>query len=273
MQMAGFRCVVLEGRPQIGGGAKTAELTLRGFKHDVCSANHSRIPGSDLYRELRLKEFGYEILVSDPVNTMVCSGGECLTVWQDLERTVAGIAKLSKKDADTWARMAKESSQFRALDMDEAFDDGAPLGWLPPRPEVARKLSAAHLRRSKMSKWAVINHAFEHPHVRTLATGGWPVDLNKDNTGLSAFPSAKPTGPATPKGGSGMISVALGRCFESYGGVILTNKPAVELIIDGGKCVGVTCGDGSQIPRVEGRRLHGPHQAARRHGAEGDVGR
>jgi heterodisulfide reductase subunit A-like polyferredoxin len=35
---AGFRCVVLEGRPLVGGDVKTAELTLRGFLHDTCSS-------------------------------------------------------------------------------------------------------------------------------------------------------------------------------------------------------------------------------------------
>src|ERR1035438_6829528 len=35
---AGYRCLVLEGRPTVGGGAKTAELTLRGFKPYTCSA-------------------------------------------------------------------------------------------------------------------------------------------------------------------------------------------------------------------------------------------
>ena len=37
---AGYRCLVLEGRPVVGGAVKTLELTLRGFNHDVCSAAH-----------------------------------------------------------------------------------------------------------------------------------------------------------------------------------------------------------------------------------------
>jgi phytoene dehydrogenase-like protein len=40
---AGFRCLVLEGRPTLGGGVKTTELTLRGFRHDVCSTAHNSI--------------------------------------------------------------------------------------------------------------------------------------------------------------------------------------------------------------------------------------
>ena len=245
MQMAGYRCVVLEGRPQIGGGAKTAELTLRGFKHDVCSANHGAIVSNPAMKELKLAEYGLEYLTSDPVNTVMLDDGQTLTEWKDLDRTVEGIAKYSKKDADTYRRMAMESSNF-PREMEAAFSDGMPIGWQAPAPHVEKKLSPGLLRRAKMSMWAVINHSFEHPYVRTFMVGGWPVGLNADNRGMSAYPSAKPAGPSTPKGGAGMLSIALGRCFEAHGGVILTNKPAVELIIEGGKCTGVECSDGSQ---------------------------
>ena len=40
---AGFRCVVLEGRPLVGGDVKIAEWTLRGFLHDTCSSAHNGI--------------------------------------------------------------------------------------------------------------------------------------------------------------------------------------------------------------------------------------
>ena len=43
-----------------------------------------------------------------------------------------------------------------------------------------------------------------------------------------------------------MLSVALGRFIEAHNGVILTNKPVAQLMIEGGKCVGVECGDGSK---------------------------
>jgi phytoene dehydrogenase-like protein len=42
-----------------------------------------------------------------------------------------------------------------------------------------------------------------------------------------------------------MLAVALGRCLEAHGGLILVNKPVVRLIVENGKCVGVECADGS----------------------------
>src|SRR5580692_5185625 len=57
---AGYRCVVLEGRPIVGGDVKTAELTLRGFTHDVCSSAHNGMQENPLIRdnELHLTEYG-----------------------------------------------------------------------------------------------------------------------------------------------------------------------------------------------------------------------
>jgi phytoene dehydrogenase-like protein len=37
---AGFKCLILEGRPLVGGDTMTEELTLPGFKHDSCSSAH-----------------------------------------------------------------------------------------------------------------------------------------------------------------------------------------------------------------------------------------
>ena len=51
---AGFRCMVLEGRPIPGGGVKSAELTLRGFIHDVCSSAHNGIYGNPALKKMKL---------------------------------------------------------------------------------------------------------------------------------------------------------------------------------------------------------------------------
>jgi phytoene dehydrogenase-like protein len=63
---AGYRCLVLEGRPIAGGGVKSAHLTLPGFVHDVCSSAHNGIHGNPLLREdeLKLGNHGLEYILS-----------------------------------------------------------------------------------------------------------------------------------------------------------------------------------------------------------------
>ena len=112
----GFRCLVLEGRPLIGGDVKTAELTLRGFKHDTCSSAHNGIQENPLLRdnELNLADYGLEYIFPDPVFHMPFLDGGYITQWRDLDRTCATFAKFSKKDAEAYRRMFNESEKIDA---------------------------------------------------------------------------------------------------------------------------------------------------------------
>jgi phytoene dehydrogenase-like protein len=57
---AGWQVEVREASDQIGGGTRTEELTLPGFRHDVCSSVHPMGACSPFFRQLPLKEFGLE---------------------------------------------------------------------------------------------------------------------------------------------------------------------------------------------------------------------
>ena len=61
---AGRSVLVLEAADTVGGGTRTAELTLPGFRHDVCSAIHPLVPGSPFLRSLPLEEHGVEWIES-----------------------------------------------------------------------------------------------------------------------------------------------------------------------------------------------------------------
>src|ERR1700761_8727070 len=50
LAQAGLQVVVYEGADTVGGGARTAELTLPGFRHDPCSAVHPLAPAPPLSR-------------------------------------------------------------------------------------------------------------------------------------------------------------------------------------------------------------------------------
>ncbi|HKD94089.1 MAG TPA: FAD-dependent oxidoreductase, partial [Gaiellaceae bacterium] len=60
LAQAGRRVRVLEAADTVGGGARSAELTLPGFVHDVCSAIHPLGVASPFFRTLPLEEHGVE---------------------------------------------------------------------------------------------------------------------------------------------------------------------------------------------------------------------
>src|SRR5580704_2414233 len=103
---AGNRVLVLEGRPTIGGGCKTQEVCLPGFKEDLCSSVHGAFRTNPAFRELTLSDYGLEYLDPDPCTHIPFQDGQSITIYRDLDRTAETIAKISKKDAATFRRIA-----------------------------------------------------------------------------------------------------------------------------------------------------------------------
>jgi len=58
LAQAGKRVVVLEGASSPGGGVRSAELTLPGFVHDICSTVYAMVACSPFLRELPLDKHG-----------------------------------------------------------------------------------------------------------------------------------------------------------------------------------------------------------------------
>src|ERR1700704_4494411 len=111
---AGFRVLVLEGRPTVGWGCKTAEVCLRGFKEDLCSSVHSGIQSNPLIRdnELNLRDYGLEYIDPDPILYTQFSDGSSIALWKDLDRACAEYARISKKDAETYRRLFAEFTAY-----------------------------------------------------------------------------------------------------------------------------------------------------------------
>ncbi|HEX6505474.1 MAG TPA: NAD(P)/FAD-dependent oxidoreductase [Terriglobales bacterium] len=248
---AGYRCLVLEGRPIVGGGVKTAQLTLRGFHDDVCSTAHSFIQDNPLIRndELGLRDYGLEYLDPDPVFHVPFADGSYLTQWRDADRTVAEFAKFSKKDGEAYRRMLSEFDVIRPMISALTF---TPIGFGKPLNDRLNEIPRGKLwqRRFAMSAWENIRDNFQDDHSRIFLLflahiAAEPPDA--PGTGRLAYSSARQqtTGRPIPKGGSGMLTQALARYIEAHQGVVLTNKWVEKFIIESGKCVGVECSDGS----------------------------
>ena len=235
---AGFSVMVLEGRPTIGGGCKTAEVCMPGFKEDLCSSVHSFIQSNPVLskNELGLFDYGLEYIDPDPVMHTSFLDRASITMWKDLDRTCEEYAKYSKKDAETYRRLVGEYQAYNA-----ASKAGSDI----PNGNVWR-------RRMAMSGYDLINETFENRYVRAfhLAQGRFSsIPGGHPDTGGQLFTAMRhqTQGRPMPKGGSGMLAETLGRVIEANGGVIQTNMPVTQLVIENGECKGVECLDGSQF--------------------------
>ncbi len=234
---AGFKVVVLEGRPTIGGGCKTQEVCMPGFKEDLCSSVHGAFRTNPAYDELALRDYGLEYIDDELVMHIPFYDGTSLTVYRDLTRTCETIAKFSKRDAEVFRNLVPAYEAYAKV---------------PAKDRLSAPKAGYFGRLNAMSGYDAACSLFESRYMRAASVscghfGGVPgSDYGTGNQAFSLIAQVL-NGRSIPKGGSGMLSVALGKFIEAHNGVILTNKPVVRLMIEGGKCVGVECSDGSKF--------------------------
>ncbi|MDP9221336.1 MAG: FAD-dependent oxidoreductase, partial [Actinomycetota bacterium] len=88
---AGLSVEVIEAAETIGGGARTAELTLPGFRHDVCSAIHPLALASPFLRRLPLREHGLEFAHPEIPVAHPLDDGTAVALYRSLEQTADGL--------------------------------------------------------------------------------------------------------------------------------------------------------------------------------------
>ncbi|HEY4846052.1 MAG TPA: NAD(P)/FAD-dependent oxidoreductase [Candidatus Dormibacteraeota bacterium] len=249
---AGFKVLVLEGAARIGGDTTCEELTLPGFVHDPCSTAHNLIQSNPLMRdnELQLDRRGLRYLYPDPVFTMPFRDGRSITMWRDLDRTCAELARFSQADAQAYRQLLDDWQAMAPIVNDEREN--------PPRPPrevaartVGSKLGERMLQIRRSTALDIITERFADEHVRAFFA--WIAfmtlhPLDEPETGLLAFSlvaGRQRFSWILPEGGSIRLPLALARVIEENGGQVLTSKPVTRIMVDGGRATGVVTGDGS----------------------------
>ena len=90
---SGCKVLVLEAKDTAGGGTRTAELTLPGFRHDVCSAIHPLAVASPFMRSLRLEQHGVEWIYSPAAVAHPFDDGPAVTFERSVADTAAQLGR------------------------------------------------------------------------------------------------------------------------------------------------------------------------------------
>ncbi len=256
---AGKKVLVLERKAWPGGGVVTREINTPGYWHDEHSSVHIMIQGNPLIRQDELglqSKFGLKYQYGIPY-AMIFPDQSTLVAYQDLDRTCEGIAKISRKDAETYRRFAK-----RAIAMLPAFGAGM---YAPPTPmgafvammdgsDEGREVLEA-MQRSSLE---IANQSFESEKVRI-----WLLRLVSENLqlpdelgtgfGLYLMPGLMHGyGVSQPVGGSGKLSESLIRCIEHYGGEVRCNSEVTKILTSGGRATGLRLSSGEEISARDG---------------------
>jgi phytoene dehydrogenase-like protein len=115
---AGCSVLVCEANATIGGGARSAQLTLPGFLHDVCSAVHPLAAASPFFKTLPLEQFGLEWIQPEIALAHPLDDGSAACLYKDVDRTAEefhgdsrAYRRLIKPLARNWEKLAVEFLQ------------------------------------------------------------------------------------------------------------------------------------------------------------------
>jgi len=214
---AGRSVHVIERRDRVGGGAHTAELTLPGFRHDLCSAVHSLAVGSPMLSSLGLGRHGFEPVFPEVQAAHPLDGGEAVIVRRSVDETAAGLGEdarayrsLIGPFADGWERLRDSLL--------------GPLPRWPRAPLLAARFAVAGV----LSARALARIAFDGAPARALFAGMSAHSMQPlSGAGTGAFGLALLTlahacGWPVARGGSEAIALALRAELESLGGSVQT---------------------------------------------------
>jgi len=220
---AGFAVEVREAASLPGGAARSAELTLPGFVHDLGSAVHPLALASPFFSTLPLAECGLHwISPSVPLAHPLDDGTAVM-----LERDVSEMAGQLGKDAAAYRRL------FSPLvaDWDGLRHDLLkPIGW-PGHPIAMARFGLLGLRSAR----AIANSYFKGARARALFAGlGAHSFLPLESPVSAAFGlvlgvTAHAVGWPIPQGGAQRIADALLTCLEQAGGKVTTSARVVSL--------------------------------------------
>ena len=220
---AGCKTLIIEAKETIGGGTRTAEVTLPGFRHDICSAIHPLGVASPFLRTLPLADYGVEWIKPPLAFGHPLDDGTAVWLEQSIPATAgqlgadaAAYNRFMQPLVDDWGKIERAVLGPLPLSAHLLALSRFGLAALQPAQFQARRLFKGERAQALFAGLA--GHAIqplEHPLTSAFAivegilghTAGWPL----------------------ARGGSQAIADALGAYFQFLGGEIITGRPVRSL--------------------------------------------
>ena len=222
---AGRSVRVYEAAPEAGGGTRTMELTLPGFRHDMCSTILSLSTASPFFQTVDLAAHGVELIHPDAPIAHPLDGGRGVV----LERSVAATAvQLGAADGRAWRRLFGPLVRDAAKLAPEILQ---PVVHLPRHPLALARFGLPALRSAR----GLARGRFRDEPARALLGGisaHAMLDLDRPlsaSFGLVLATFAHAVGWPLVRGGAAAVSAALVAELEAAGGEVVTGHRVAAL--------------------------------------------
>lgn len=214
MARAGLSVQLFEAADAVGGGTRTAELTLPGYRHDVCAAVHPMALASPFFQAFELAR-RIELLVPDISYGHPLDGGRAGIAYRNLERTAEGLGA----DGQAWRHLMQPLLNRLAGVVDFTQDN---LLRFPRDPLAVLQYGLRTLAQGTPA-W---NLGFREDVAPAMLTGvgahaiGRLPSLATSGAGLLLGVLAHAGGWPVPKGGTQAIADAMAADLVAHGGRI-----------------------------------------------------
>jgi phytoene dehydrogenase-like protein len=226
LQQAGVQTVVHESSASAGGGARTSEITLPGFHHDLGSSVYPMGAASPFFNSLPLARYGHRWIEPPASLAHPLDDGTAVMLEHDLRATCSGLGNASdaasykgliKPLADEWPALCREIL--------------GPVVHLPRSPILLARFGVYAM----LAATTLARSAFKGERGRALFAGMaahsvLPLTSPLSSAvGLVLAAAGHVTGWPIAEGGAKSLSNALVEHLESLGGRILLNSPVANL--------------------------------------------
>lgn len=252
----GWKVAVVEKTGRAGGAVVTEEVTLPGFRHDLCAMNLSMFAGSKFFGDYKsdLIDHGLALVQVESSFASVFPDGNWMGVAMNQGLTGGGPDRISDHDIAGWKEL---ETRFEA----EAAHIFALLGSRMPSMAAARAMFRSWrslgtqgflqlLRLFMSSPRDFLDQYFSDAKLKAMmAVWGLHLDFTPDTAGGALFPyleamGCQRAGLVIGKGGSDSIVKAMVSLFKHRGGELVLDAPAGKIESHKGKATAVHLADG-----------------------------
>ncbi len=215
LQQKGLSVLLIEGKDEIGGGLRSAELTLPGFTHDICSAIHPLAAGSPFFSTLPLQDYGLEWIYPAVSAAHPFDDGTAAALFGTVADTAGGLGA----DAQAYERLM--------VPLVRDWPELAPQ-ILGPLRFPAHPISLAHFGLLGLPAATTLARRFHTREARGLLAGMAAhsmqplTSLTTAAVALVFLMTGNTKGWPLPRRGSSALAQALAGYFTALGGTIQT---------------------------------------------------
>ena len=218
----GLSVLLIEEKETIGGGVRSAQLTLPGYTHDVCSSIYPLAVGSPFFRKLPLSKYGLKWIEPPAPLAHPFDDGSCIL----LEKSIAKTCEALGNDASAYHDLLAPFVENWPLLEDILL---GPLA-LPKHPLVALQFAMKGFLSAKSLIKRFHQEKTKAFFAGLAAHSILPLDRSiTAAVGLVLGIFGHLNGWPMPEGGAQSISNALGAYFQSLGGKIEIGKKITSL--------------------------------------------